>query len=422
MTGDPAVDNSVIFGYTIAMKEVALNPGWKVIPHVERNPEGEFLVSVNELNSFQRCRYQWDKTSASRQSLHRVGMPAPALNIGSAVHFALAAQSLGADPLAAVMVYFEDSTAQLEIQYRKVIGCGLGVSEWNQLNAQRDMVLGMLRAYAARYGKFPTKPYRIVAPEVTFKIPLVKDYGIYLVGTMDRVHVDQYGNPIVGECKTYKTAPKRENWRVNNQIYGYACALQILTRKHVVMALYDGLRKKAPLMPKVLKNGTLSTAWIDTTYDLYKQKLLEVYEGDKSVLRHPAYAEFMTRLKTRDMSADSAFHTRFRVPISQRGIQNWWDQAQGLAMEMAHSPRIYRHFNWQGCPECRIKPLCYAEYFGENTDYVMESFAKGQTHTRQAKKVVTPGTIRSVEDLEAYAGSLDPDRPFEVSAETESSP
>lgn len=403
------------------MQELVFPPRWRPIPPAHLDGEKwrpPFEVSVNELNSFQRCRRQWDIGSANRSSLHHVGMPTPALHIGSAFHFALSSHALGGDPNAAVLIFYQQSVDQLNEQFLERLGFGLEYEQMAILQDERDMVLGMVDAYFARYGRrFPTKPYRIVAPEVTFRIPLVPDYDIYLVGTIDRVHVDRYGNPIVGECKTYKTAPKQKNWRYNHQIYGYVAALQYLTQVEVPYALYDGARKKAPTIPRVLKNGTLSTAWIDTTHSVYRSKLLEVYGGDKAILHHPAYAPMLQRLWDRDHSNESAFHTRFRVPISQHAVEMWWDQAQVLAMEMAHSPIIYPHFNWQGCPDCRVKDLCHALQGGDDLDPFMDDFEVGTTHTRQAKTVVTRELIKSVADLEEYAGSLDPDQPFNVTDE-----
>jgi hypothetical protein len=408
----------------MAAAELVFPPRWHPIPPAllegERLKE-PFLVSVNELNSYQRCRRAWDITSPSRQSLHHVGMPAPALHIGSAVHFAMASLALGGDPIAAALIFFQDATDQLRAQYKATVGVDLSTQEWKMLDDQRDQVLGMVRAYVARYGKRnPTKPYRIVAPEVTFQIPLVPDYDIYLVGTIDRVHIDEFGNPIPGEVKTYKQKPHKDDWRFNHQIYGYAAALQVLTGKRVPMALYDGLRKKEPEPPRILKDGTVSTAWIDTTYELYRATLLEVYGGDKAILVHPAYAPLLQRLWNRDHSPDSAFHTRFRVPISQHALELWWDQAQILAMEMAYSPQIIPNFPWDGCRMCRVKDLCHAIQSGEDQTQIRSEYAVGRTHTRQAKVVATPETVKSIEDLRAYAGSLDPDRPFDISTEAES--
>jgi hypothetical protein len=352
-------------------------------------------------------------------------MPTPALNIGSAVHYAEACRALGSDPYNAVDIYYEDVVDQLAKRYEAVVGAPLSEQEWAILADEREMVQAMMRAYYARYGREnPTKPYQIIAPEITFRIPLVPDYDIYLIGTIDRAFIDPQGNPLPGEIKTYKTAPKKVDWTYNHQIYGYAAAMQVLTRQRVKYALYDGIRKKMPTMPRVLKDGTLSTAWIDTTYDVYRAKLLEVYGGDKSILHHPAYAEFMSRLKARDLSPDSAFHTRFRLPISQKAIEKWWDQAVTLACEMANYPAIYPNFPWDGCRFCRVRDLCHAIQSGDDKAeaQIRTEFAPGLTHTKQAKFVATPDTVKGIADLVAYAGSLDPDRPFDISIEAESEP
>lgn len=409
-------------------KEMNLTPRFKQRPPAKVEglgpPYAPFMISVNELNSFQRCRRAWDITSANRQSLHRVGFPTPALNIGSAVHYALAAQSLGSDPLAAVLVFFQTSVDEIGRMYKERVGTGLSAQEISILNGQRDEVIGMIRAYFARYGrKNPVRPFKVLAPELTFRIPLVPDYNIYLEGTIDRVLLAPDGSVVPGEVKTYKSAPKTISWRFNHQIYGYACALQILTGQKVRYAAYDGLRKKSPTVPKVLKDGTLSVAWIDTTYDVYREKLLEVYGGDKSILFEQPYAELLNRFKERDLSPESAFHKRMRVPISQHAMELWWDQAVAIATEMRFSPKIYPHFDWQGCPMCRIRDLCHVIQGGEDVEHLISTeFAVGRTHTRQAKLVATPKTVKSVNDLRKYAGSLDPDRPFEISVTPEADP
>lgn len=405
----------------VLMQELTFPPNWKTRPAPIRD-QSEFTISVNELNSFQRCRRQWEITSASQASLHRKGMPLPQFHQGSAVHFAMASQALGGDPLSAALIYYQHAVDELNEQWEKTIGTGLGYDELQLLGEQRDQVLGMVRAYVARYGKRnPTKPYRIVAPEVTFKIPLVPDYDIYLVGTIDRIHVDQFGNPIPGEIKTYKSKPDRKKWRFNHQLYGYAAALQVLTGKPVPFGLYDGLRKKAPLTPKILQSGEVSVAWIDTTYDIYKEVLLEVYGGDKSVLVSKRYGDLLSRLKARDLSSESAFHSRFRVPISQHAIEMWWDQAQVIGMEMAHSPIIYPHFTWQGCPDCRVTDICGAIQNGDDLGPFLDEYDYGLTHTRQASTIATPDTVKSIKDLEAFARHMDPDSPFDTGKVKENS-
>lgn len=396
---------------------IVLPPRWEPIPPSVLSGEewkGKFYVSVNELNSFQRCRRAWDLTSASRQSLHRKGNPDPALHMGSCVHYACAVHTLGGDPLVAVNRFYMATVAELEKQSRERFNTPLTNEEKYLLQAQMLDVRALIAAYFDRYGTTnPVKPYMIIAPEVTFEIPLVPDQDIYLVGTIDRVMMDEFGNPIPGEIKTYKSAPKRENWRFNHQLYGYAAALQALTGKRVPVATYDGIRKKAPTQPAVLKSGRLSKQWIDTTHKVYRDALLRTFGGEIP----NDYLELLSRFKARDRSADSVFNTRFRIPIVQHALERWWDSAVTLAMEMANYPIIRPNFEWQGCPMCKVKDLCYAIEAGDDQMVKwlkQDQYGLGQTHTRQASRVVRPGDINSVEDFADWAGGMAVDKPFEV--------
>jgi Pretoxin HINT domain len=334
------------------MKEVILPPRWhpKPPPRLPGKPaRGDIDIEVSELGSFLRCRRAWDIASPGRRGLSRKGIPSPALHIGSAVHFALAAQALGEDYNAAIRQFFAESRVALEEQYRSVVGTGFSPEELDILDEQRRKVILLVGAYFEKYGtKFPTRPYRIIAPEVTFRVRLLPDQPVYLVGTFDRVMADEFGAPVPGEIKTYKTKPRRVNWQFNHQLYGYAAVLQLLTGEEVPYATYDGIRKVEPTIPQVLKNGDVSKRWIDTTHDVYLAEVRRVHGGE--VPSH--YKEMLQRLRIRDRSNDNAFVTRFRIPISQYAIARWWDRAQLVASEIANFPLIYPYFDWQGCPFC----------------------------------------------------------------------
>jgi hypothetical protein len=346
--------------------------------------------------------------------LHRRGQPDPALHIGSCVHYALAVHTLGGDPLVAVNKFYMATVEELDRQSRDRFNTPLLDEEKRILNRQMLDVRQLVDAYFVRYGETnPLKPYRIVAPEVTFEIPLVPEYDIFLVGTIDRVCVDEDDNPIPGEIKTYKSPPRSENWRFNHQLYGYAAALQALTGRRVPIALYDGIRKKAPTQPKVLKSGRLSKQWIDTTHQVYRDALLRQFGGEIPT----DYLELLSRFYARDRSSSSVFNTRFRIPISQHALERWWDSARMLAQDMAHYPIIMPNFEWQGCPMCKVKDLCYAIEGGDDQMLQwlkQDQYAVGQTHTRQASRVVRPKDVKSVWDLADWAGGMAVDQPFKV--------
>lgn len=388
------------------MTEIVLPPRWepRPPPDLDGPPvKPPFLITVNEINSFLRCRRAWDITSHNRQGLSRKGMPAPALHTGSCVHYALAKQADGGDPEAAVHEFFRDSVERLQDLYERQVGAPMSDDELYLLDDQRMLVLRMIRAYFERYGtENPIKPYTLLAPEVTFCVPLVADYDVYLIGTMDAVTLDRDRNPVPLERKTYSRKPKRENWRFNHQMYGYAAALQILTGRRVPYGLYDGLRKTAPTVPQILKSGKVSKKWIDTTFDTYITVVRQAHGGKVPL----EYYDILKRLKDRDRSPDNAFFTRFRVPISQVALRRWWEDAKAVAMEAAHYPRIYPNFEWQGCPMCKVKSLCHSIQAGENTNWLLaneyESRVTPTVQNLRSGPVCRPGDIKKPSDFRKF--------------------
>jgi hypothetical protein len=347
-------------------EEIVLPPRWKTRPPPKLDgpsAKAPFEFTVNEINTFLRCRRNWNITSANRKSLQRKGTPAPALHIGSAFHYATAMHSEhGTDPEDAVREFFAESINALENDYRKQVGTSLGYEERQLLDEQRLVALSLIRVYYERHGyENPVKPFRHIGSEITFRIPLVKAYDVWLIGTMDEVLLDLDDNPVPLERKTYSRKPNKENWRFNHQLYGYACALSILTGHPVNYGLYDGIRKKEPTIPQILKSGDVSRKWIDTTYEIYREVVLANHGGEIP----NQYLDILNRFNARDHSPENAFTTRFKVQISHRAMARWWDDAQAVAMEAAHSPRIYPNFEWQGCPMCRTKDLCHAIQAGD---------------------------------------------------------
>jgi hypothetical protein len=388
-------------------EEVTYPPRWKPRPPARLpgvNGKAPFEITVNELNSYLHCRRQWHITSANRQSLLKIGAPTPALHIGSAFHYATAMHSHhGQDPEQAVREFFSDSIERLQAQYLQRVGAYMSTQELNLIDEQRMMALHLIRVYYERHGlKNPIRPFKHIASEVTFRLPLVKEYDVWLVGTIDEIGIDPDGNPVPIERKTYTRKPDKKNWRFNHQIYGYACALSILTGKPVNYAAYDGIRKKEPTVPQLLKSGELSRKWIDTTYDVYKGAVLATYHGEVPI----EFLDILNRLQARDQGPENAFTHRFRIPISRYAMSKWWDDAQAVAMEASHQPRIIPNFEWQGCPMCRQKDLCHAIQAGDRnaqTEIIRSEYRKGTTPTITTVRSGVPIAEKRVKDVSQLA-------------------
>jgi hypothetical protein len=406
------------------METITLPPRWEPRPPPKLNgldPRPPFEITVNEINAAKRCLRAWDIGSANRKSLMRKGTPAPALHIGSAFHYATAMHSEhGADPMDALREFFSRSIELQEANYLKAVGTMMSREERMIIDEQRMIATQLIRTYYERHGyDNPIKPFKHIASEVTFRVPLLKDSNIWLIGTIDEITLDTDGNPVPLERKTYSRRPDKKNWRFNHQLYGYACALSILTGHPVNYALYDGIRKKAPTIPQILKNGDVSRKWIDTTYDVYREVVLSNHGGEIP----QRYLDILNRLNRRDHSPENAFTTRFRVPILNYSMRRWWRDAQRLAGQLAYNPLIMPNFEWQGCPMCRVKDLCHAIESGNQqaaNQIVKMEYRKGVTPTVATVKSGVPIAERRVkrpEDLAKYSHVTldhDPDYPTEV--------
>ena len=388
--------------------ELVFPPRWKQVPDSgpewRQRPDGPFIVTPSEVQSYQRCKRAWDFSSANRQSLYRQGLPIPALNIGSCVHYALAQHWRGRNWLEAVNEHYAATKSSFEKYYREVVGTPPSYEELAMLSDQRMECQYLVGAYFERYGHAnPTKPYRIVASEITFRVPLDPQYDLWLMGTIDRVCMDADGNIAPLEIKTYRSAPKRENWAHNFQTHAYAIALSMLIRQPVHMALYDGVRKKGPTEPQMLVKGGVSKKWIDTTAEMYESTVRRAYKGKVPV----EYLDMINRLRARDKSPMNAFVTRFRIPLYPSALEQTSETLITMAHEMANNPIIVPTKDWQGCPMCRVKDLCDATYRGESLDYLVDNnYRIDITPTRKAEFIATTDNIKSLDDLIDFARDL----------------
>src|SRR5690242_7360968 len=99
--------------------DVVFPPNWhpdpkKSVASRQRKPGSPFIVTASEIQAYRRCPRAWSYTSANRRSLFRKGVPTPALNMGSAFHYALSRQWAGHNWLEAVNQHYALTKARVE--------------------------------------------------------------------------------------------------------------------------------------------------------------------------------------------------------------------------------------------------------------------------------------------------------------------
>lgn len=116
------------------------------------------------------------------------------------------------------------------------------------------------------------KPLMVEHPETGIDIPVVYE------GRFDGIVKDSMGHYWVLEHKTAKSFTMWDDiLPLDEQITAYIWAAEYLYDIPVEGVIYNGLRKKAPTIPQVLKNGKglSKNKAIDTTYEVYMQEILK---------------------------------------------------------------------------------------------------------------------------------------------------
>ena len=360
-------------------------------------------VSVTELQDYMRCRRAWDYGSPYRQALEKIGKPVAALHLGTAVHHGVAAPIFGDDPETALETWYAEERVKIAEDHIKATGNPLTPADLTALDEQKQLAMGMVRHYFQRYGKNPIDPFEYIAAEMTLEIPLpftdTKGESVSLVGTIDGVALDEHGRVWVVERKSYSIKPDLKALQLDHQETGYGFMLQACIREPIAGVLYDGLNKKLPKAPKVLKDGSLSVEWND---NVTASSFMEaMYDNGQEM--NPKYEAFLKRLRIRDMAGQTPFFTRHRIQLTQNQIERWKNDMFLCIKEIANDPDIYPHRAWSGCWDCWFQDLCDTKTLhGDMEENVIKEvrYRKGDYRPQYKTKArVTPDNVHSVQEL-----------------------
>jgi hypothetical protein len=273
------------------------------------------IVSVTEIESFLRCRYQWDLASFQRQSLMPIKTK-PNLALGKAVHQALEqwAYQPQADPEQLFLMTAAATQDKIEAEYKRHIGTRPSDAEMSKFYQYVGQGQIMIRNYALRYKTPLPDGFRFVQPEQRSIIP-IPGTPHFLNATMDGIVVDRKERLYPLERKTFSKMPEMHTLQNNHQFLCYLWQLTQMNIGHVEAVLYDGLL-------------------VATKGDL-----------DKLFLR--------VVLK----------RSQYELDVLGRELAL-------VVTDMANDPQIYRNRRWEGCWDCSLESLCLAEYKNDNPDYV----------------------------------------------------
>lgn len=372
----------------------------------------EYYISFSDVESFLRCRQQWDFKSANRQSIRHRVTPKLYLSVGTAFHKGIEAGTKGEDPVAATEAYMAEERAAKVAAYEEENGFKPWTRELEDFDEAATLAVGLVRQYFDNYGTDnPLAPEGLtyLGIEIPFKIDISEHFvdleaTVYWIGTIDAVAADSEGNIFLVENKTYSVKPSTEDVQWHYQSMGYASAIEWLTGTCVTGVLYNGVAKKLITEPKVLKNGLLST---DKRQSTTLARYMEAISRSDESADDPRFHDILSHLRGLDEQGDTRFFYREKIFYNREQLESWFNDFLNTIWDMLNSPRIYRTIPFKGCGDCWFRDLCHTTHSGGDVDYILDArYTVGTYGTVDEVKGVEPVSVSSVDELKEFLSNV----------------
>lgn len=310
----------------------------------------EHTLSYSQIAAYS-CPYRWN---LSHERFIRRRLDSRPINVGSAVHRALAAYLCGRDITTELAVWADEYQRDRQLlpeqeeAVQEALTTGFAI-------AQRT--IARLQDEGWETVHYQGQPL----VEQTFSVPLSPWAGYR--GIVDWVAVDPHtGYQWLIDFKVRKQFQPDYSEEVNLQMASY----QYLLQRHgipVVGTLQYQIRSQLPAVPNLNKDGSLSRARIACDWETYRAHLV-VHDLD------PAAYEAEMRPKL-----DYKFWEPLRAYRSPQEVKRVWKEViQRIAWEMArHKKHLWRNMNALTCGGCWAREFCLEELRGGDTAYLLET-------------------------------------------------
>jgi hypothetical protein len=340
-------------------------------------------MSITDFQEFRDCRRRWHFSSINGLNMESI-KPSLALNFGTNIHKGLElyykhcdnekrktiAQNAFAQGWyqileAANIHYKKEETIEKYIQHGELGSAMLDhYFSWAEEQDKNWKVLATEFQFAlpleveSENEVFYTE--KIHGKDVTpFVIEIMGDYYIpEIIGTIDLVVYDTVKQKyMVVDHKTSKNRVEDDEFFFDDQVLGYIfCANRIF--KSNFIGCYNILRKKLPVIPKVLQSGMLSRVLtIDSTYDVYLKTMQECETVNPR--EYERYANVLKTLKEKGNTFFKRIIFTFNKNQLKMQEQYYWSMFEDVVNAMYRKcfyPNPTRDCGWK----CDYKALCIA--------------------------------------------------------------
>ena len=334
--------------------------GEVLIDMANKKDKPMFKVSYSKVDTFRMCKKKFYYSYVEK--LERKFKARP-LKLGSLIHDMLDIHSRGG------------SKKQIWDVYRKA------KKEHGKLFKEERELYGDLPGDLKRIMKgyfeyWADDTFKIVKSEELIEVPLTDD--ILLIMYYDQIIKDKHGHHWPKENKSKKTIPTGDFLYMDTQTNIYFWALGEKEKKLPIKGLlWDYIRTKAPVVPELTKKGVLSKANIDTTWDVYRQAILD------NGLKLTEYRDMRKKLKLNDEN----FLKRLPVPRQDKVMQTLVHEFTDTAIEMRDYKGCYPRTIGSHCDfMCDFKRLCTADLRGVDRSHIVKNEYKPKEFDRAKQK------------------------------------
>lgn len=324
-----------------------------------------FKVSHSKVQTYRKCKKLFYYRYVEKIEPKYKSKP---LKMGTLIHSMLEVHGKGGSKKEIWDVYREAKK-----QYNKMF------KEEKELYG--DIVGDLKRIMKGYFDYWKDDQYKVIKSEELIEVPLTDD--ILLILYFDQIVQDKHGHNWLKENKSTKTIPTGDFLYMDIQTNLYFWALDKKEKDLSIKGLlWDYIRTKSPSIPEMTKKGDLSKKQIDTTWDVYRQAILD------NGLKLTSFRDMRNKLKTNDDN----FLKRIPVPKKDFIMNRLVTEFVDTANEMKDYKGCYPRTITRDCDWCDMKKLCAADLRGVDrsqmvkNDYKPKEFDRGKTNKKKTKK------------------------------------